>query len=146
MTCNYLHKHANKCCNIIRLGAYCWQLKRYMNTNKATKKQAAELIRRATKDGWNRKIETMLEKDGAPWNVQVSLTKRIYFANGYINLSSHVIVSFRKTRRGWVPSIAVPNGSKTFRGLWNGNYALQTMHETADRQAQRDAERAAVAA
>lgn len=117
-----------------------------MKTNKASKGEAVKLIHRAMCDGWDRKIDAMRVGASSPWAVQVSLTKCLYFHNGYINLSSHIIVSFRKTsKRGWQVSIATPNGSKTFRGLWGAGYALKEMDEATKRQQERDSARSVAA-
>jgi len=106
--------------------------------NKASKKEAVEVIRRAVCDGWTRKINAF-RYENKPWYLQVSLTKQVDFSNDICNLYSHIIVSFRKTpRRGWVNSIATRNGSKTFRGLWDANYALKQMAETTQWQAERE--------
>ena len=112
--------------------------------NKASKRDAVQIIRDALKEGWNRNIEVMRDCQSRPWNVQVSLTKCIHFPNGYINDSRQVILSFRKTSKGrWVISIAVPNGRKVFRGLWNAQYALRMMRECEQRQAERESVKAA---
>jgi hypothetical protein len=103
--------------------------------NTASKGEAARLIRTALKDGWKREVSTNLDSKNVPWGVMVCLTKSTYFPNGYLNLSSQIIFSFRKTsKRGWVVAIAVPNGRKTFRGYWNAGYALRQMRETVARQ------------
>lgn len=107
--------------------------------NRATKKQAVQLINQAIKDGWKREINCM-DYNGVKWHVMVSLTKIIYFRDGGIKQTGHIIVSFRKSKRGWVNSIANPTQSenKTYRGLWGANYTIRNMRETEQRQINRN--------
>ena len=59
-------------------------LHRDMRNNRATKKEAVAIIRRAVKDGWSREVDVM-RYENKPWNVMVSLAKTLYFPNNYVN-------------------------------------------------------------
>lgn len=111
-----------------------------MNT-RATKKEAARLIKSAKRDGWKISADIMTDTKGKPWCVQVSMSKEVFFRSGYLDQSSHIIVSFRKGLKCWVVSIAVPSGSKLNHGLWYANYAVNQMRECTARQAQREEEK-----
>lgn len=107
-------------------------------SNKATKKEAVKIVSAAVKDGFNREISTMRDTVGNPWSVQVSLVKTLYFKNGYHNMSQHIIVSFRKARRGWSVSIATSSltpGGRVWRGPFNAQYAIRQLREAAARMA-----------
>lgn len=106
---------------------------------RATKNEAAKLIKTAKRDGWKISADIMTDTKGKPWCVQVSMSKEVFFRSGYLDQASHIIVSLRKGRKYWVVSILVPTASKTFRGLWSANYALNSMRECVARQAQREA-------
>lgn len=109
-----------------------------MIQQRATKKQTADLILRAKRDGWSIEADTMLDSAGRPWLVSVSMHKAIYFANGYLNERGHIIVSVRMNGARHVTSITALSHDRKYRGLWNANYILRTMREAEQRQNERN--------
>lgn len=104
-----------------------------------------ELIKRALRDGWTREVQVQRVGTSRPYGVMVSLTKTLFFANGYTNEHGFILLSFYRGYRShrWSVSLRTTCGSKTCKGWWDANYALNSMAAAQKRQDERNAERLA---
>jgi hypothetical protein len=98
-----------------------------------TKAQAARLINSAVASGWTRTVDPLKLDNGAPFCVQVNLSKTVRFANGYINDGGQIIVSFRRNSRGRIRSVSVGSrrhySSKLAPGAWLAGYILREVNK-----------------
>ena len=95
--------------------------------NKASKKQACNLINRARKLGWSREVETMRFQNERPYSVQVIL--RGEEQGESYPLWGQIIVSFRRGRRASVSirTLASYSSGKSQLGLWNATYIVNQL-------------------
>lgn len=94
-----------------------------------SKSEAVKLIVQAMKEGWKRSVSaTRLGVGRRPFYVQVSVSKVLQFANGYINKSAHIIIGFHLRKR---MSISVKTftdyDTKGKEGPWHALYVLNQM-------------------
>lgn len=94
--------------------------------NRANKKQAVELVRRAVKAGFKRSVDSVRFGPGAPAWTQVNL-----FDLGEGRISARqIIVTFRRNGKRITPAIvsgrifSYGNTPPKRSGLWNANYLL----------------------
>lgn len=104
--------------------------------NSVSTNEAAKLVRRAVKEGWERSIDVMRDSTGRPWSIQVNLFKYLYFENGELQSGAQIIVSFHLSgcRRRSVRVASryhFQDGMKA--GWWSANYHLNEM-ETASKR------------
>jgi hypothetical protein len=91
-----------------------------VSNNRLTKAQAARLINSAVASGWTRTVDPLKLDNGAPFCVQVNLSKTVRFANGYIN-------------DGRIRSVSVGSrrhySSKLAPGAWLAGYILREVNK-----------------